>query len=254
MKNCSMKKVSIITPCYNSAAYIGDCIESVLHQTYSNWEMYVIDDCSTDGSASIINEYVLKDNRISYIRTQEKTGSPTLPRNLGIKVSQGDYIAFLDSDDLWLPDKLKQQLLLFDDEKVAIVYSNYEKITNMGVRSHRVVVAPQCVSYERLLRNNVIGCLTAIYDLRKVGKIYFQNIGHEDFVMWLTILKKGFVAHNTNTVTALYREQRKSLSSNKIKASLWTWNIYRHVERMSIISSCYYFVQYVYISGMKYLK
>lgn len=229
-------------------------IQSVLQQTYPFWEMIIVDDCSSDGSDKVIKEYCKKDVRIKYFKTDSPSGSPTLPRNLGITNAKGRFIAFLDSDDLWFPTKLEEQIPLFDNEMIAIVFSNYEKINQEGQRNKRQIIASDTISYKDLLKENVIGCLTAIYDTQKVGKVYFDKIGHEDFVMWLSILKKGLVAKNTNSIMALYRVSNKSLSSNKLEALTWTWNIYRRVEHLSFIKSCYYFCYYAIRASLKYLK
>ena len=163
--------VSIVTPCYNASFFIEQTIQSVLSQTYSEWEMLIVDDCSTDGSNGIINKYIKQDKRIKYYKTSCSSGSPVLPRNIAIEKAQGKYIAFLDSDDIWLPTKLEEQLKLFDGEKVAVVYSNYEKINENGNRSNRIIKAPTEVNYHNLLKSNVIGNLTGIYDTEKVGKV-----------------------------------------------------------------------------------
>lgn len=246
--------VSIITPCYNSKRFIPETIQSVIAQTYPHWEMLIIDDCSTDGSDSIIQQYCKQDSRIKYFKTEKPSGSPAAPRNIGIKNAKGQFIAFLDSDDLWLPNKLEEQLPLFKNPQTAIVFSNYEKMTSEGKRNNRIVTAPSTTSYHQLLKENVIGCLTAIYDSQKTGKIYFSSVGHEDFVMWLSILKQGFIAQNTNTITALYRLNEHSVSSNKIKAFQWTWNIYRKCEQLSFFKSCFYFLHYAIRTTLKYLK
>lgn len=246
--------ISIITPCYNSVRFIDTTIKSVLQQTNPNWEMIIVDDCSTDGSDLIIKKYSEQDERIRYMKTDKPSGSPTLPRNIGIENASGRFIAFLDSDDVWLPTKLEEQIKLFEDDRVAIAYCNYEKIDEEGRRNNRKVIAPSSTSYKEILKENVIGCLSAVYDSNRVGKVYFSKVGHEDFVMWLTILKKGFIAKNTNTVAALYRIQNNSLSSNKLKALSWTWNIYRNVEHLPFIRSCYYFLHYAVRTGLKYLK
>ena len=250
----SQDLVSIITPCYNSSKYIKDCVNSVLQQTYPNWEMLIVDDCSTDGSDTIIKKFCEQDSRIKYFKTNSPSGSPTLPRNIGIEHAQGKYIAFLDSDDIWLPAKLEEQIKLFNDDKTAIVYSNYEKISEDGIRNNRVIKAPRQTTYKQLLKENTIGCLTAIYDTQKAGKMYFTNVGHEDFVVWLSILKKGYVAKNTNSVLALYRVNANSVSANKLKACKWTWNIYRNIEHLPLMTSCYYFMHYAIRAGLKFLK
>lgn len=246
--------VSIITPCFNSKQTIQETIKSVLKQSYQNWEMLIIDDCSTDGSNFIIQEYSQKDARIKYLKTNNTSGSPTVPRNLGIKQAHGRFIAFLDSDDIWLPTKLEEQIPIFDEPHTAIVFSNYEKISYDGKRNGRIITAPIQVTYKQLLKENIIGCLTAIYDTQKVGKLYFSKIGHEDYAMWLSILKKGYIAQNTNSTLALYRINSKSISSNKITALIWTWNIYRKTEHLPLCKSLFYFINYAFRAGYKFLK
>lgn len=234
-------------PCYNSQYYMRHAINSVLIQSYKNWELLIIDDGSTDDSASIIQEYILKDPRIKYFKTDIPSGSPVLPRNIGIGHAKGKYIAFLDSDDVWLPNKLETQLRMFEQyEDMAICFCNYEKITEKGERDNRIVLAPVISTYKELLLGNVIGCLTAIYDTSKVGKVYFREHSHEDYIMWLEILKKGYTARNTNTVEALYRVRKNSVSSNKLRTLSWQWDIYRNVENIGLFRSGYYFFNYAY--------
>lgn len=247
-------RVSVITPSYNSSAFIEQTIESVLSQTYTNWEMLIIDDCSTDNSAAIIKRYCERDVRIKYLKTECPSGSPCEPRNIAIREARGRYIAFLDSDDVWLPNKLEEQLKLFDDASIAIVYSNYEKISEEGERGQRIITAPSQVSYKELLKGNVIGNLTGIYDTGKVGKVYCQKIHHEDYILWLSILKKGFVARNTNVVHALYRVRKQSVSANKLSVISWQWNIYRNVEKIGCLRACYYFIHYAWRALLKSKK
>ncbi|MCL2413217.1 MAG: glycosyltransferase [Bacteroidales bacterium] len=246
--------ISIITPCYNDEKNIGEAIESVLAQSYQNWEMLVVDDCSTDNSAEIIRSYCEKDSRIRYFKTDFPTGSPVVPRNIAIEKANGRFIAFLDSDDVWFSTKLEHQVKLFSDDKTAIVFSNHEKINETGERKNRIVIAPRTVTYKRLLKENCIRNSAGIYDAKKVGKVYLQNVNYEDFVLWLEILKKGFVAKNTNTVEVLYRIRKNSISDNKIRAAKWTWNIYRNVEKLGVFKSLYYFFNYCVRAGLKYLK
>jgi len=246
--------VSIVTPCYNDEKYIGEAIESVLSQSYQNWEMLVVDDGSTDRSAEIIRSYCEKDNRIRYYKTERPTGSPVVPRNIAIEKSKGRFIAFLDSDDIWLPTKLEQQINLFSDEKTAVVFSNHEKINEQGERKNRLVVAPEIATYKQFLKENTIRNSAGVYDTKKVGKVYLQNINYEDFILWLEILKQGYFAQNTNTLELLYRIRKNSISDNKFRAAKWTWNIYRNVENLSLIQSLYYFLNYCVRAGFKYLK
>jgi len=247
--------VSIIMPCYNAGPYIAEAIDSILKQTYANWELLVVDDCSQDKSAEIIHSYCKKDKRIRYHKTKFPSGGAAAPRNIAIQNAKGKFIAFLDSDDVWLtPTKLEQQLELFSDKKTAVVYSNYEKMNEKGKRNNRVVVGPSTTSYKKFLKESVITCCTGMYDAEKVGKVYFQEIGHEDYVMWLSILKQGYIARNTNAVMALYRVQKKSLSGNKVRSAKWRWNVYRNVEKLNMIMSLYYFFHYCVRSGFKFLK
>ena len=249
------KLVSIITPCYNAAKYIGDTIESVLKQLYNKWEMIIVDDCSNDNTLEIVNKYQEKDTRIKVYKTNTPSGSPVLPRNIGLSKAQGNYIAFLDADDLWFPEKLQQQISLFNNNKVAIVFSDYEKMDNNGRLNNRIIHAPKSVDYKTLLKGDVIGTLTAIVDKDKIGSsIQFKNIGAEDYLFFLEILKKGYIAVNTETILARYRQSRKSLSSNKLLSASWNWNIYRNELRFSIVKSIYYFLHYSIKALIKYLK
>lgn len=234
--------------------FLRQSIESVLKQTFQEWELLIVDDCSTDDSAVVIEDFVRKDTRIRHFRTETSSGSPALPRNIGIEHAQGRYIAFLDSDDIWLPTKLENQLRLFAGVDVAIVYSDYEKISEEGVRANRIVRAPAAVDYKRLLHGNVIGGLTGIYDTDKVGKVYQSTHSHEDYIMWLSILKRGYKAVNTQTVEALHRVRRHSVSSNKLKALRWQWDIYMRVEKLGFLQSVYCFLHYAYKAFVKIRK
>ena len=236
--------VSIIMPMHNSARYVGEAITSVISQTYPHWELLVIEDASNDNSCDIVREYQHQDSRIQLLINDQHTGRPSSPRNLGVSHAKGRYIAFLDSDDVWFPEKLQQQIPLFEDERVAIVYSNYEKMDEDGHRAHRVVKAPAVATYRKLLSGNVIGNLTGIYDRKKVGKVEFLHVHHEDYVLWLSILKKGFIAKNTNTTNAAYRIVASSISANKLKVLPWQWSVYRDIEGLSLLRSAYHFINY----------
>lgn len=238
--------VSIIMPMYNSADYVGEAVTSVIHQTYTNWELLVVDDGSNDGSNEIIEDFVKKDPRIRLLHNDRHINMPSAPRNFGLLHAKGRFIAFLDSDDCWLPGKLEEQLPLFDDAQVAVVYSNYEKTGRVTERSSRVVKAPPTTDYKHLLFGNIIGNLTGIYDRSKVGTVIILDVHHEDYAMWLEILKKGFIAKNTNSVTALYRVADESVSSNKLKLLSWQWNIYRQVEHLSWSKSVWCYLHYAY--------
>jgi glycosyltransferase involved in cell wall biosynthesis len=254
MNSICNQLVSIITPNYNSAQFIAQTIESVLAQSYQNWEMLIVDDCSTDNSETIIRKYLEQDKRIRFYKTKTNTGMPAGPRNIGIEKSCGQYIAFLDSDDIWFPTKLEQQLKIFENKNVAIVFSYYEKITESGQRNDRIIKSPRQVTFDGLLKGNCIGCLTAIYDTARVGRLYFQYFHYEDYAYWLTILKNNYIAKNTNTVEALYRVKSNGESSNKIVSMNWIWNIYRNYLKMSLLKSIYYFSFHHIKALAKYIK
>ncbi|GHU03355.1 glycosyl transferase [Spirochaetia bacterium] len=246
--------VSIITPNYNCEQFISQAIDSVLSQTYQNWEMIIVDDCSIDNSIEVISCYLKKDSRIQLLKTRVCSGSPAEPRNIGIQKARGRYIAFLDSDDIWLPDKLKCQVNIFVNKDTAVVYANFEKITETGIRKDRVIIAPKYVTYKKLLKSNCIQNVTAMYDVSKVGKQFFQSIHHEDYVLWLNILKMGYIATNANITGALYRVRRSSVSGNKFIVLKWQWNIYRSILKLSLSQCVYYFCFYIIKGIIKYAK
>lgn len=253
MSLTSIQMVSIVTPCYNSAQYIAGAIESVLSQTYPFWEMIIVDDCSTDETFEIISKYQKQEKRIRVYKMQTNSGTATVPRNYGIEKAEGEFIAFLDSDDIWLPTKLEKQIALASEKDAVLIYSYYEKINEQGVQDNRAVKSPLVVTYKQLLTGNVIGCLTAMYSIKQLGKKFFKQVGHEDFALWLEILRQNHNAYCVPEVLALYRVGNSSLSSNKIKAFVWTWNIYRNVEEFSVAKSAFLFLQYSIKAFLKYL-
>lgn len=248
-----MPQISIIMPCHNGERYISDAIKSVISQTYQDWELLVIEDNSTDNSIKIVKEFINKDNRIKLLCTEKSIGMPAIPRNVGIKEACGCYIAFLDCDDVWLPNKLEKQIKLFD-ENTSVVFSYYKKMDENGIINETIIKSPSEIDFRGLLNGNCIGNLTGIYDAEKVGKIYQKEMHHEDYVMWLEILRKGNIAKNTNSVEAIYRESKKSTSGNKLKAFSWTWNIYRNELRLSFFESIYHFCIYAFKGVLKFIK
>ncbi len=241
-------------PCFNSSETIKQSIQSVINQSYKNWELLIIDDHSKDDTKEIIDQYLVLENRIKFFKTPIASGSPVAPRNIGIDNAIGRYIAFLDSDDLWHEDKLKKQLIYFQDRSVAVVFSNYEKITENGESNNRLINARKVASYNTLLYGNIIACSTAVYDTSKVGKMYFKNTGHEDFALWLSILKKGFVAKNSNLNLMKYRVSRNSISSNKFRAIIWNFSIFRKHEELNLFRALFFTSITLFRAFLKYLK
>jgi len=248
-----MDLVSIITPLYNTSDFISQTIESVLNQTYQNWEMLIIDDVSTDNSCEVVEKYSAAEPRIKLIRSKINQG-PAETRNTGIEAAQGRYIAFLDSDDLWLPEKLEKQIKHMKEKKAALSYTGYRWINEANQHLPQVIPAKESSSYSDMLNFNQIGCLTAMYDTNKTGKQYFQNAGHEDYILWLSIIKSEHSAKGLNETLAKYRIRQGSVSKNKIKVAKFQWNIYRNIEQLSMIKSAFHFTIYTTNGILKALK
>jgi len=246
--------VSIITPSYKSERFIAECIESVLSQTYENWEMIIVDDCSPDNSNDIIEEYCKKDARIKLLRLEQNSG-PAVARNTAIKEAKGRFIAFLDADDLWVQEKLKKQLTFMQKNDIAFSFSEYVKIDENSNVISEVIHRPKKVDYKRMLKSNYIPCLTVIYDTAKLSKVYMPLIlKRQDYALWLKILKKIDFAYCYNEPLAKYRFYAGSLSSNKLVAAMYVWKLYREIEKLSLFSALYYFSNYIVISFIKYKK
>ncbi|MBQ9012691.1 MAG: glycosyltransferase family 2 protein [Bacilli bacterium] len=242
--------VSIITPMYNSEKYIGQTIESVLNQTYQEWEMLIIDDCSNDNSPNIVKEYVQIDKRIRYIRVKENKGVSNA-RNIGLQQARGRFIAFLDSDDIWSYSKLENQIDFMIEKNCTITFTSYELIDEDSNKLGKEIKVPSEVRYNDLLKGNILGCLTVIIDKSKIDfDIEMSSARHEDYILWLSILKKGHIAYGIDKILAKYRKSSTSLSGNKVKSAIWTWNVYRNIENLSLYKSIYYFINYI-INGIK---
>lgn len=246
--------VSIITPCYNAASYIGETIESVLAQTYTNWEMLIVDDCSTDKSKETILSYIAKDDRIKYFKTITPSGSPAVPRNIGLDNSHGEYVAFLDADDLWLPEKLEKQVEYCIKSGDRFVYSDYEKIDLKGNKNNRLIKMPPKSTYWDVLETCTIPCLTVLIAKDLIGTHRFRSIPKEDFAFWLELLKQGEEAFNQGEVLALYREQPNSRSSNKFKMIRNQWYVLRRIERVKPLIAIYFMVTFLTHGLLKFLK
>ena len=221
-----MSLVSIITPVYNSERYISQCIKSVLSQSYNNWEMILCDDCSTDDSVKVVQEYVERDERIKLIFNETNSGAG-VTRNNAIRVSKGRYIAFLDSDDLWHKDKLKKQMDFMIQSNLAMVYSHYYVLQGNDEKPSHVIHAPKKVSFKNMLSNDYIGFLTLIYDTRKLGKQYMPKIRRrQDWAYKLKLLKIQNYAYGIQEPLAYYRVGTNSLSSNKIRLIKYNFTVY----------------------------
>lgn len=243
--------VTIITPSFNSEKFIEETIKSVQAQIYQDWEMIIVDDCSEDNSVGIISKYLKNDNRIQLIESKTNRG-PALSRNEALKSAKGRFIAFLDSDDLWMPEKLKKQLEFMKAKNSVLSYTAYSKIDEFG-NIGNFIEAPEKVNYKQLLQTCSIGILTAMYDSEKIGKIYMPDIfSVEDYALWLQITKQGYDAYGLNEKLALYRVRKSGISSNKVKKAAYQWKVYRELENLSIPKSLYYMIFYTYYGYKKF--
>lgn len=248
----SSATVSVIMPSYNAEKFIKESIESVLQQSYVDWELIIVDDQSTDNTVKIIDIYKQRDERIKYIVLEQNSG-PAVARNRAIEEAQGRYIAFLDADDLWMPQKLEKQIAFMQRENIALSYTGYYRFEQSIDQIKDEIIVPLKVDYPELLKQNIIGCLTAVYDTKILGKVYMPLIRkRQDFGLWLKILREVPYACGLNEPLAYYRMHHDSISSNKIISSQYNWKLYREVEKLPWYKALYYFAWYTYRSLLKY--
>lgn len=233
--------VSVIMPAYNVEKYISESIESVLAQSYQNWELLITDDRSTDNTQRIVEEYCINDKRIKLFINKENGGAGAA-RNNSIKEANGRFIAFLDSDDQWLPEKLNKQINFMLKHNYAFTFTAYQKLEQGELRG--TIKPPAFTTYKKLLSSNVIGCLTAVYDANKVGKQYMPLIRkRQDMGLWLKILKNLPKAYCLTEVLAIYRID-SGMTQNKLEILKWQWLFYRNVVKLNIFKSTYHFFIY----------
>ena len=238
--------VSIITPVYNAERFLSDTIKSVQNQTYKNWEILLIDDCSKDNSAQIIKEFQKYDNRIKYIKLKKNSGA-SVSRNEGIRNAKGRFIAFVDSDDIWKPEKLEVQVKYMLENNLGFTFTSYRYMKEDGELTNKVAKAPSKINYNGLLKNTIIGCSTVVIDTDIVEYFEMPLVRRgQDTATWLQILRKEKYAYGIDKDLVDYRLVGESLSSNKIIALKRTWNTYRNVEKLGLIKSSYVFCFYVF--------
>lgn len=228
--------VSIIMPTYNSEMYIKKSINSVLRQTYKNWELIIVDDCSTDTTKKIIRS--INDERIKLFELTKNQGA-AVARNTGLKKARGEFIAFLDSDDLWKPEKLTLQVKYMKKNNYKFTSTNYEEIDEHGDKTGKVIEAKDKLDYNGVLKY-CPGNSTVVYNARELGIFFIPNIRkRNDFVMWLQVIKKAKCLYGINENLTQYRVRANSLSINKKSLIKYQWKVYREIEELSILKSMY---------------
>ena len=235
--------VSIVVPVYNAAKYIENTIRMVGEQTYKDWELILVDDASRDGSAELIEEIIRKQGkRIRLIRKNTNQGAAEA-RNAGIDASSGRYIAFLDADDVWKPDKLEKQIAFMEKTGAAFAFHSYEFGDENARPTGKIVHAPVTLKYRQALSRTVIFTTTVMFDTEKIDMeiIHMPQVPSEDTATWWRILKSGFVAYGLDENLAIYRRPPRSLSSNKLEAIGRIWFLYRNIANLSIPQSLFYF-------------
>lgn len=247
------KLVSIITPLYNCELYLKDCIDSVLSQSYQNWEMLIVDDQSEDSSYEIALKYSQKDTRIIVFQLPINSGSGPA-RNKAIKESKGRFIAFLDSDDLWHKDKLRIQVNIMLSKGFCFSHTSHGYINESGnILNKYLKVSNNMISYKDLLKRTEIGCLTAIYDVNKLGKLYMPNLRRkQDYALWLLILKRGNTSFPISDTLAWYRLRNDSATSKKYRLILKHFKFLVYNENLNYFKAFYYTIFWIYNGIRKY--
>lgn len=245
--------VSIVMPAYNCEKYVVEAINSVLAQTYRNWELLVLDDGSKDKTLQIIEEFSQKDSRIKSLPNGKNLGV-SATRNRGIELASGDWIAFLDSDDMWEPEKLEKQFEIVEKKSAEFLFTGSSYINEEGEPYKGIFEVPEKITYKKLRNQNVISCSSVL-----VKKKYFEHIKmekdemHEDYAVWLRILKLGVTAFGVNKPLLIYRISRNSKSGNKMKTVKMTYKVFRFVG-INPIGSAYFMMRHVIASVGKYKR
>lgn len=238
--------ISIVTPVYNAVNFIDDTIKMVLSQTYSDWEWIMVEDGSSDGTREKLAELMSHsdfDSRIKIILFDENSDGAAGARNRGLDEVSGRYVAFLDADDVWMPNKLEKQLAFMKEKDAAFSFTSYEFGDAEAKGTGRYVNVPEELTYKKALSRTVIFTTTTMFDTEKIdiSLIHMPLVASEDTATWWKILRTGVKAYGLDEVLAIYRRPAQSLSSNKMLAIKRIWNLYRNIEGLNPIASAYYF-------------
>lgn len=246
--------VSVVIPVYNASKYLARTLDSALKQTHKNLEIILIDDCSKDDSLKIMHEYEQKDPRIKVLESEKNQGVAAV-RNRGIQAATGEYIALLDSDDVWVEDKVERQITLLKENNAQIAYSSYSFIDENDQPIMHPFIVPENVSYKQMLYCNEIGCSTAIVEAALFKKHPFnKEFYHEDYVLWMELLSIPAKAVGISDVLVYYRYSSGSRSFNKVNAAKQRWVIYRQALNLNFFQSSTAMLGYIFNAFKKYRK
>ena len=243
--------ISIIMPAYNAEQTLAHAVGSVLAQTYGNFELIIINDCSTDATAALAREFASRDSRIQ-VRSTDRNSGAAAARHNGVEAARGQWLAFLDSDDAWAPDKLEKQLAVQKQTNADLIFTGSAFMNHQGEPKDWVLHVPQTIHYRKLLKQNLISNSSVL--VRKSRYLECEYLGeglHEDFVCWLRILRDGSVAHGIDEPLLIYRLSPHSKSGNKLRSAKMNWKAYR-AAGLSIPSAAYYMAFYTINSLRKY--
>jgi len=244
--------VSIITPSYNSEKYIAQTIESVINQSVKNWEMIIVDDCSIDATADFVNTFAATDRRIKFMRLGKNSG-PAIARNTGISLASGQYLTFLDADDIWFPNFIENSINTIKSTGIPFVFSSYRRSDENLNFIYSDFLVPEKVTYSDILKTNSISCLTAFIDIEMLGKKLMPEVfKRQDMGLWLKYLKEIPYAYGIAEPQAIYRIRKNSLSRKKSDLLKYQWQFYRNVEKLTMMQSCYYMTHWMWRGFMKY--
>ncbi len=234
------KLISVIMPTYNCGKFIEKTIKSVINQTYKNWELIIVDDCSKDNTEDVVNKCSKSDDRIKYYRLEINQGA-AVARTQAMKIAKGNYMAFLDSDDLWKKDKLEKQINFMKENNYSFTCTAYEQIDENDNLLNKKIRTKEKADYNRILLDCPVGNSTVMYNVDKLGKFEVPNIRkRNDDALWLQILKKEKYIYGLNEVLMQYRIRKNSISSNKLDLIKYHWQLYRKIERLSAIRSIFH--------------
>lgn len=245
--------ISIVMPMYNSETFVSKAIDSILEQTYTNWELIIVDDGSHDHSVEVVMSYVEKNHRIQLLKNKKNSGI-AITRNKAIQSTKGKYIAFLDSDDRWYPKKLEYQVTIMENKQVDFSCTSYDIVNEQGKIMGERFFEEASRGFSDLLKTNFIGCLTVMIKREVLINYPMPNVKHEDYATWLNILKNNFSIFVIPEKLSIYTNRESSVSSNKFNTINWVWIIYRNELGFSKIKSVFFLIRFLGFTTFKYLK